>query len=94
MTKLKLTEGQLARIASALAEPRRVRILEQLGSSQGQLSCQTLMDKQPVTPATFSHHMKELETAGLIRVERRGKFAYLSLERDVLRAYLERLSAI
>ena len=52
------------------------------------------MDKQPVTPATFLHHRRELETAGLIRVERRGKFAYRSLERDDLRATLDRLPVI
>jgi len=38
--------------------------------------------------------MKELENAGLIDVQREGKFVSYTLRRDILEAYLDRLSRI
>ena len=81
-------------VAKALADSRRYEILRQIGSRNGTLSCTDVRRRQPVSAATLSHHIKELETAGLITIVRKGKFADLILQREILRSYLNHLGKI
>lgn len=89
-----LTEEQFHRIARALADPRRFAILRQIAAASESLPCSGLAENAIISPPTISHHLRELTEAGLITVARRGRFADLSLRRDIYRAYIDRLSEL
>jgi ArsR family transcriptional regulator len=91
---VELSEQQVHLIAKALADPRRYQLLQQIGTCSKPMQCADIKDCHPVSAATLSHHMKELEMAGLIGVMREGKFVSYTLRRDVLQAYTEQLAKI
>jgi len=67
-------------------------MLQEVGTGEAATSFGTLRRAHRISAATFSHHTRELETAGLVQIVREGKFASLILRRDVVRGYLDRLS--
>jgi len=89
---IQLDNEQFTLITKALADPKRFEMLQKIGRSKQAPTCSYLCDWVGLAPATVSHHLKELESAGLVTVERTGKFAHLTLRRDVWKAYLKRLS--
>jgi ArsR family transcriptional regulator, arsenate/arsenite/antimonite-responsive transcriptional repressor len=86
-----LTQDQVLLIAKALGDRRRYEILKRLGECRDAIACGAVRDCTRIDPATLSHHMKELELAGLVEVVREGKFASYVLRRDVLEAFFRRL---
>jgi ArsR family transcriptional regulator len=79
------------RIAKALADPKRFAILRRIASKPG-VGCQQLLERFKVTPATMSHHLKELADADLVEVKREGKHAFLTLRADTFADYQAELS--
>ena len=74
-----LTEDQVLLIAKAVGDRRRYEILKRLGERPDALACGAVRDCMGINPATLSHHMKELEIAGLVEVVREGKYRQLCL---------------
>jgi ArsR family transcriptional regulator, arsenate/arsenite/antimonite-responsive transcriptional repressor len=92
--ELKLDARQFALISKALADPKRFEMLQKIAASKEAPTCSCVRGWLRLAPATISHHLRELEAAGLVNVARDGKFAYISLRRDVLDAYVSQLSSL
>lgn len=90
----RLTRAHRTAMLKALADPRRFELLEQIAKAQCPLGCAQARSAMPISAATLSHHIKELETAGLIHVRREGKFHYLSLKPGALAALASVLTAL
>lgn len=93
-TPVSISLKQRLAILKALADPRRMEIVERLSSCHDCGACSDMRECLPISAATLSHHLHELETAGLIAIEREGKFARLSLRRDVWQAFLSDLQKL
>ncbi len=91
--KSRLSQDEIDAIARAVADPRRFAILQQI-SSGAVTPCSKLNEHNCISPATISHHLKELQEAGLIDIAREGRTANLSFRRDVWQAYLDRLGQL
>jgi ArsR family transcriptional regulator len=74
----------VADLAKVLADPIRVQVLDLLRSADGEVCQCDLHPLFSVSQPTLSHHLKKLTDAGLVAVERRGKWAYYSLNDEAL----------
>jgi ArsR family transcriptional regulator, arsenate/arsenite/antimonite-responsive transcriptional repressor len=89
----RISKARQVAILKALADPRRYELLERIVKAGCPLGCAQALAALPISAATLSHHIKELETAGVIEVRREGKFAYLTLKPGVLAAVAANLAA-
>ncbi len=90
----RLTRARRTAIFKALADPHRFELLLQIAKAGCPLGCSQALAALPISAATLSHHVKELESAGLIDIRREGKFAYLSLRPGVLESVAASLQAL
>jgi len=90
----RVPELRQAAILKALADPRRFELLERIAAAPVPLSCAEAKEALCISPATLSHHIKELEAAGLIRTERQGKYISLTLRKEVWEAFQQSLALI
>ena len=78
--------AEVSSAAKALADPVRVEILDLLRAADGEVCQCHLRPRFDISQPTLSHHLRKLADAGLVEVERRGKWAHYSINDDALDA--------
>lgn len=86
-----LARGQFERVAKALADPRRFKLLETIAAADCECPYQKLCAEFPVSKATISHHLKELVSAGLVETEKDGQYLHARVIPGVVEAYAAEL---
>lgn len=77
-------ETQAIRVARALGDPTRFRILRAI-AARAEISCHALAARFPIAQATVSHHLKVLAGAGLVTVRKEGPFHFYRVLPGALR---------
>lgn len=80
----------LADVFKALADPARIRIVNMLANSREPICVCDFVEPTGLSQPTVSFHLKKLLSAGLVTREKRGTWAYYSLDREAL----SRVSAV
>jgi ArsR family transcriptional regulator len=83
---------RLHAISKALSDPTRFEILKRIAAHE-EIACSVLNEAFPVTQATISHHLRELQEAGLIEVRRQAKYMYIKLNHAIWSEYVTALAA-
>jgi DNA-binding transcriptional ArsR family regulator len=86
-------DAAVSRIAAAIGEPARARMLYCLVDGHARTSTELAMVAE-VTPSTASVHLQRLKTQRLVKVFAQGKHRYYSLEGTSVATALEALSVL
>ena len=73
-----------AEVFKALGDPTRVRIVNLLATSDSSVCVCDINAHFDLSQPTISHHLKKLTSAGVLRREQRGTWAYFSIDGSVL----------
>src|SRR5713226_6822185 len=86
-------DAAVSRIAAAIGEPARARILYCLSDGRARTSTELAVVAE-VTASTASVHLQRLKTQCLVKVFAQGKHRYYSLDGSNVAAALEALSVL
>ena len=80
---MKTSEDHIVKIAKALSDKTRVRILQEI-AKRGTITCGDAEDIAFLSQPTVSHHIKVLVEAGLLDAEKDGRCVMISVNKKAL----------
>ncbi|MBO0439043.1 ArsR/SmtB family transcription factor [Candidatus Enterococcus ikei] len=79
-------------ILKAMADPKRMKIIDLL-SYRNMCACDVLKHFNFTQP-TLSHHMKVLESAGIVSVSKQSQWHYYTLREDFVREFMHSMTLL
>lgn len=80
-----MTSEEFVAIAKALADPTRVKILQEIRTGDdASMCCSEVCECFDLSQPTISHHVGTLEAAGLLKVKRLGQYRVLAVNEKLL----------
>ena len=80
---MRASEEYIAKIAKALADKTRVRILQEI-AKRGSITCGDAEDIASLSQPTCSHHIKVLIDAGILIAEKNGRHVTITVNKKAL----------
>ena len=87
-----MSEIPFVKIAKALADPTRHRILREIRAA-GEMTCSDVCERFKLAQPTISHHLKTLARAGVIDVRPEGQYHVLSVNERLMNAFAAELTS-
>jgi DNA-binding transcriptional ArsR family regulator len=85
---MKTREDKIVKIAKALSDKTRVRILEEVASKRDVgLTCSCAEEISGLSQPTVSHHIKILVDAELLSAEKSGRRLIVSINKETLNEF-------
>lgn len=82
---MKDKEDNIVKIAKALSDKTRVRILKEVANSGGfGLTCSAAEEISGLSQPTVSHHLKILVDAGILNYEKSGRCVVVTVNKKTL----------
>lgn len=81
-----MKEAEFVKIAKALADPTRARILHEI-RERGEMTCGDVCGCFPKSQPTMSHHIRALAESGVIACRKDGQFHVLSVDEVLLKTF-------
>lgn len=85
-----MRDSQFVKVAKALADPTRLRMLQEIRVQQ-ELTCSQVCERFDLSQPTISHHIKTLIEAGLLTCRKMGQFHVLAVDEQVLAGFAAEL---
>jgi ArsR family transcriptional regulator len=88
---MKLSDDHIVRVAKALADKTRLRILSEIAKGKS-ITCGEAEKIAGLSQPTVSHHIKVLFDAGLLIAKKNGRHLNISVNKKALEDFSELIS--